>query len=105
MRGDEGTITPRRFVSVHGLSSGTNLAKNELRSRETLDEFNSWRQRLPVDLLRSETEQTAADAFELCGIGARKDFDPRPVFGPPMRRPSKRAQGQVGVGGGDPARS
>jgi hypothetical protein len=33
-------------------------------------------------------------AYELgVRVGARKDFDPRPVFGPPMRRPGKRAQG------------
>jgi len=57
-------------------SSGTNLAKNELLSREALDEFNPWRQRLSMDLFGSGTEQTAADSFELCSIGARKDLDP-----------------------------
>ena len=77
----------------------------EHRSRETLGDLNSWRQRLRMHLPGSGTSQLAADSFELCNIGARKDFNPRPVFGPPMRRPSKRAQGQFGVGGGDPARS
>jgi hypothetical protein len=46
-------------------------------------------------LVRFGTKQLAADAFELRGGRSGKDFDPRLVFGPPVRRPSKRALGQI----------
>jgi hypothetical protein len=75
---------------------------SEFSQLKTLGEFDPWRQRLGMALVRFGTKQLAADAFELRGGRSGKDFDPRPVFGPPVRRPSKRAQWQVQVGGGDP---
>lgn len=70
---------------------------------KTLDELDPWRQRLSMALLRSGTDHLATDAFEFCGSRSGKDFDPWPVFGPPVRRSSKRAQWEVRVSGGDAA--
>jgi len=76
---------------------------SEFSQLKTLDEIDPWRQRLSMALVRFGTKQLAADAFELRGGRSGKDFDPRPVFGPPVRRSSKRAQWEVRVSGGDAA--
>jgi len=74
---------------------------SEFSQLKTLDEIDPWR--LSMALVRFGTKQLAADAFELGGSRSGKDFDPRPVFGPPVRRSSKRAQWEVRVSGGDAA--